>query len=270
LTKLSTYNDFQLEYRLIGNGKKLLLAFHGFGQDTKVFDCFQKTFEATHTIVAINLFHHGNSKYPETRIQNNTLTKPEFKAIINNLISELNIEQFDVMGYSLGGKIALCIAEAFPEKTTNVILIAPDGIKINPWYHFVSKTWIGQKLYTFVLRNPKPFLNIVDFANRLHIIDNKLKRFVFLNMDDKTNRLLVYKVWMTYRYINPNIAEFIKKTREQQMNVWQFFGEYDKIIPPSIGQKFSELLNQENHFFTLKIGHNMLSEQTARLIHSKL
>jgi len=39
------------------------------------------------------------------------------------------IELFAVVGFSLGGKFALATLEAFTDKVTKVVLLAPDGIK---------------------------------------------------------------------------------------------------------------------------------------------
>ena len=115
--KFLELGQLKLEYYTYGTGKTPLLAFHGFGRHAKDYKAFETLFGEKYTIYAFNLFHHGVSEYPEERISQDTFTKHEFKQLFAKFFSENKIEKTAIMGYSLGGKIALMFTEFFFRKS---------------------------------------------------------------------------------------------------------------------------------------------------------
>src|SRR5687767_11804703 len=77
-----TYKNFSLEYLKIGNGSKIILYFHGYGKNAKEFFDYETGGLTNFTVYSINFFHHGNSAYPGEKIHYNTLSKDEWKEIM--------------------------------------------------------------------------------------------------------------------------------------------------------------------------------------------
>ena len=102
-----------------------MLAFHGFGRTLDDFKTFKQSLCSQYNIHGFNLFHHGNAEYPNDRITSNTLTKPELKDMLAAYLEAHNIERFSLLAYSIGGRVALCMMEWFPEKVDAVYLYAP-------------------------------------------------------------------------------------------------------------------------------------------------
>ena len=98
------YKGFELEYKLFGSGAEYILAFHGMGREADDFTIFENTLGKRYTIVAVNLFHHGNSKYPTDRLFHKQIKKKEFVELIEQLLLKEQINRFAIMGYSLGGE----------------------------------------------------------------------------------------------------------------------------------------------------------------------
>ena len=69
---LFKHKEFALEYAKIGNGKKTILYFHGYGKSLNEFYDYEFTNLTDFTIYSFNFFHHGNSVYPENKIHSNT------------------------------------------------------------------------------------------------------------------------------------------------------------------------------------------------------
>lgn len=261
-----TDGPFKLEYITIGTGKKKLIAFHGFGRTANDYETFEKSLGKEYTIYSFNLFGHGNSVYPEDRIAKNTLSEVELKELFNKFLITQEISKFDLMGYSLGGKIALLLTQFYPDRINKLWLLAPDGIKKNFWYHFASNTSIGQKMYRKVLNNPAIFFSIVNQLNKFRLLNDKIKKFALQNMETREKRQLVYDIWMIFRKTNPNMKSVINLISDYDIEVFQFYGKYDKVIPTKTGKSFARKINQEKNLRILNAGHVLISPQTDKVI----
>ncbi len=260
------HNNLKLEYLTFGSGTIPLLAFHGFGRHAKDYQVFETLLGEKYTIYSFNLFHHGRSEYPEDRIEANTFTKNELKIIFTQFFQSLNAPKVAIMGYSLGGKIALMFTEIFPKQVESLWLFAPDGIKMNIWYLLASKTALGRGVYRYFLENPALFFSMVNGLHRTRLINDKIRKFALNNMDEKSKRELVYKVWLTFKDTNPNMGLCIRNIQELHIPVYQFFGKNDKVIKPKLGAWFSEKIKQPENYHVLPAGHMLLTEKTGRYI----
>ena len=258
--------NLKCEYLTFGTGKTPLLAFHGFGRHASDFEVFEALYGEKYTIYAFNLFHHGKSEYPANRIEKDTFTKHEFRALFTEFFEQKKVTKAAIMGYSLGGKIALMFTEIFPEKVESLWLFAPDGIKMNFWYFVASNTQIGRSVYKYFLDNPGLFFSMVNGMHRTKLINDKIKKFAMNNMDEKEKRELVYKVWLTFKDTNPNMKTCIHNIDKHEIPVYQFFGKNDKVIKPKLGDWFSKKINQESNYHILDAGHLLLTTRTVKFI----
>src|SRR5688500_16753590 len=133
--KFIDYNGSRLHYAKTGNGDKHLLVFHGFGQDMNVFEFLANSLSRHYTFYVFDLYFHGKSYWANGE---QTLTKGEWKEIMKIFFSQNQIGNFSVAAFSLGGKFALATLESFPDKTKEIFLIAPDGIKTSFWYNLAT------------------------------------------------------------------------------------------------------------------------------------
>jgi pimeloyl-ACP methyl ester carboxylesterase len=270
INNLSTTEDFSLEYAKFGAGKSVLLAFHGFGRHFSDFEILVPSMGKLFTIYAINIFHHGNSAYPQNRIEKNTLKKEELAELFNQFFKANQIDRFSLIGYSLGGKVALTIAEYFAARLDHLILVAPDGIYINKWYKFAAINPLGRRLARWTMNHPKPFFKFADFLKWSKIVPPHLHRFAYIHFDTLEKRQLVYKVWMTFRRIDPDIAKIQELLNEHEVNTILVFGKFDRVIPPQIGERFVSKLKQENALHIMEAGHILLKEDLGILLEKLL
>ena len=116
--------EIQIPYTLLGSGPRILLAFHGIGQDGA--SCFAPSLQSLgshYTIYAFDLpFHGANGDAPFE-----VITKTDWKECIQSFLSQNNVTRFDITGFSIGGRFALATLQAFPQNIDNAFLIAPDG-----------------------------------------------------------------------------------------------------------------------------------------------
>jgi len=260
MTSVFGYDGLTLEYEVLGNGKKALFAFHGFGSSAELFRELETSLGKTYTIYSFNLPFHGLSKldhessalgiYPD-------LLKVYFK----NFLWHIHATYFSVAGYSLGGKIALELVILFPEEVKEIFLFAPDGIKVSPWYGFVTKTILGKWIYKRLMLHPGRYQRIINVLEKIRIVHPRTASFVRASLDTEEKRLLVYNTWQCFRHIEPDIRQFQNIVNRKRLQIYLFFGKYDKVIPPGIGKKFVRGLRNKKSLHVVEAGHQLVNEK---------
>ncbi|MFZ6051068.1 alpha/beta fold hydrolase [Halocola ammonii] len=261
-----SHKDLKLEYITRGEGSQIILAFHGFGRKAEDFLLFEPLLRPDQKLVSVNIFQHGESRFPEHRIERDPVNDKEWSDLISKILEREKAESYWVMGYSLGGKLALQTSLTMAFKPKGILLFAPDGIKINKLYSFTSKTTAGRAIYKQVLKRPKPFFKLADLLKFLRIISDKIHRFVNFHMDTHQKRRLVYDTWLIFRNFEPNLREVALTVEKYEMTVHMLFGKYDKIIPPAHGEKMAEILKNPKSLHVLESGHLLLEEPTKKYL----
>ncbi|KON62997.1 dihydrolipoyllysine-residue acetyltransferase component of acetoin cleaving system [Komagataeibacter europaeus] len=105
-----------------GDGTPLLLI-HGFGGDLKNWMLNHAALAHGRRVIAFDLPGHGESSKD---VGPGTLAF--FADVTAQLLAQLKIEQAHVMGHSLGGGIALTLAQAAPQSVASLVLVAPAGL----------------------------------------------------------------------------------------------------------------------------------------------
>lgn len=268
--KYITHNGLRLGYKQFGEGKKIVLAFHGFGQNASIFSFLTASAGTDYTLVSVSLFHHENSIFPQERIENEPLKKEEWQLLITELIKQFTTDKVTLLGYSLGGKMCLTLAEIIPEKVEKMILVAPDGVKNNFWNHLASRTRWGKSIFKSIIDNPTFFLDSVRFLQRAGWVSLATKKFVMLNLEKKASRQRVYNVWLTFRLFKPNMNLIVNNCLEHSIAVEQFYGKKDPVISYKYGISFSKKLNQFNGLHILNKGHNLLTQDIANALNAAI
>lgn len=252
------FGTTSLAYRRFGHGQSILLAFHGFGQTGQVFLPLEKTLGEQYTILAVDLFFHGNSHYESTQL----LTKADWQRLMDAFLRSQLVTRFSLMGFSLGGRFALTTVEAFADQLDQVILIAPDGITRNLWYWLATASGIGRKLFQYVLRHLS-MLNAFGHAlTQLGLLNRTIMRFAEISLSTPERRKLVYKAWTQFRLIRPDLTAISNLLATRSIRVLFFTGAYDRVVPGNYILPLAKQLRQYE-LTVLKTGHNHLIELVA-------
>jgi pimeloyl-ACP methyl ester carboxylesterase len=182
----------------------------------------------------------------------------DLKQLFADIYAIRTAEKYTLMGYSLGGRIVLKILEIFPERVESVMLLAPDGLKLNPFYLFFSRTAIGRKILKHAVFHPELFYRLARFLHRIKIVGEKQYQFAVNNFDNKSRREKVYQIWLSLRNVvsdRKNVRYILQK---YDIPMLLFFGKYDKIIPPSIGIRFMKGIERQVKLYVLEEGHRLV------------
>src|SRR5579872_89389 len=163
----------QLHYLEWGSGGHLLLAFHGYGNDARIFSPFRQYLEGTYTILSFDLPYHGASKWPEDIL----LRKTSLLSLIETLMKKYKVSKVSLLGYSMGGRVCMSVVEHMPECIDTVGLIATDGLVVNRLYYFCTRTLIGKKIFRSMLQHPGRYVRLIDSLKKYRLLDPTRHKF---------------------------------------------------------------------------------------------
>lgn len=260
------WNSLKMEYQIFGNpkGDVTFLAFHGFGRPTDDYALFEPLLKPNYRLVSVSLFAHGASFFPEERIESEPLAPQEWKQLLQSFLQFLGEEKVHYVGYSMGGRVVMMSCLLLPQSVASVLLIAPDGLKINNLYRFASGTSLGRKLSAALVHNPKPLFRIADFLLKIKVLHPKLHRFVYVHMDTLEKRRQVFDAWLIYKAMFPDLNKLAKLIEKYKWDWNMVFGKHDSVIKPRLGIRFKAKNPNRIHMHELPQGHRLF---TAALIH---
>ena len=105
-----------------GHGTPVVLL-HGFSADLHSWRMIQGPLGRSRDVLALELPGHGESEI--LTIQGGI---PALTEIVSGVLKELGLKNFDLVGHSLGGGIALSLAAQHPESVRRLTLLAPMGL----------------------------------------------------------------------------------------------------------------------------------------------
>jgi pimeloyl-ACP methyl ester carboxylesterase len=103
------YQDYQVIYEIIGKGKPIVLI-HGFGEDAHIWSDLAQSLAKTYKVIIPHLPGCGQAP----AYDNNQNSLDNYAGMILAVVKHELIDQFVVVGHSMGGYIALSMAEQSP------------------------------------------------------------------------------------------------------------------------------------------------------------
>lgn len=99
-------------------GRPVLLLIHGGTASRRAWDLVTPALRASHRIVAIDLRGHGQSPAPDTGY-----SAPQLATDVARVIERLGLDAPTLVGHSLGGLTAICLAAQRPELVGRLVLL---------------------------------------------------------------------------------------------------------------------------------------------------
>lgn len=238
-----------------GSGQQAIVAFHGFGQEGSVFLPLANAFPQ-YTVYAVDLFFHGQSRWHDL---NQLLTREHWRQLLEELLAQYNINRFDLVGFSMGGRIALVTYELFAPRIDRLWLLAPDGIKPNAWYRIATRNKLLHGLFRYITsENPNIFHYSVRVLEKHRLLHPMLAKIARQQMHTPELRKRVYHTWMLYRHLEPDLAAVSRAVKQYKPEVQIATGAYDRVIRPQYMHKLTKLLGEHAVHEVYPCGHQGL------------
>jgi pimeloyl-ACP methyl ester carboxylesterase len=150
-----------LYYEMYGSGGQPLILLHGGLGSTDMFAALTPTLAQNRQVIAVDLQGHGRTADLERPLS--------FEAMADDvaaLIEELSLGKADLLGYSLGGGVALQTAIRHPEVVNKLVLVSTVFSR-QGWYPEVlqgmsamnadaAQAMIGSPVHNFYRNAPQP------------------------------------------------------------------------------------------------------------------
>ncbi len=246
----------KLLFQKIGDGSKILLAFHGIGQDFSCFAPFAKSFSQTYTCYLFDLPFHGKNQYHP----HDWLTLQLWQQSLGQFLTENHIERFSVMGFSMGGRFALATFATCSGQIDDVVLIAPDGIKQSLIYRLATHSSLGRAIFRRVIGRQKQFQQLGRFMQKMGFINKSVLRLAENMLGTPRQQQLIYQSWVGFHRLAVKVDTLVDLAEKTTTQFHFFVGKYDSLLPPNNILPLSKQLTRQKTVI-LEVGHTKIVEK---------
>ena len=237
-----------------GTGPSIVLL-HGWGMNLRVFDTLATALARDHAVTAIDLPGHGRSPWRAG------LT-PESAA---DLLLEALPERAALLGWSLGGQLALCMAARCPERVERLVLVAstPRFTKHADWPHGLEPAAL-QRVAAGMTRAPGPMLE--EFL-ALQVRGGAASEATLATLRQaladggaaRREALSAGLQWLAD-------TDLRARARALHLPVLLLSGQNDRVTPPGAARAFAALLPQARAVELRRAAHALLLSHRDALL----
>lgn len=242
-SKSATIKNKNISYTDSGS-KQTIVLLHGYLETKEVWNEFADTLSQNFRVICIDIPGHGQSdKIAETQ------SMELLADYINELLLELEVDKFTIVGHSMGGYVSLAFANIYKEKLDGLVLFhssvyADNDEKKKNRLREIEFIKQGKKDLILNVNLPKMFADenvekyssvISDIQSRASKTDNDGICALLRGMMDRKDQ-----------------QEFIKKIAKPMLFI---FGEKDNYIPVEAGKNMLALNNEIQGLWLKDSGH---------------
>jgi pimeloyl-ACP methyl ester carboxylesterase len=254
---LYNYGIDELAYYDQGNGEQTILLIHGFGEDHAIWKNQIEFLSSHYRVIAPNLpgvhckplaLHH--SQAPNIRM---------YVEVLHELMHHLHIEQYYIVGHSMGGYIGLSFADYYVNHVQGLLLFHSTTYEDNEAKktsrmkvaEFIQEWGVSKYLETatpnlfgdaFKKTNPGVIQNIIESGSS--ISQEAMIQFVFAMRNRKAMTHLL---------------------KQSNLPVWMIVGEADLAVPIQDSLEQIKLLPSSNSLVLNNVGHMGMFEATNQV-----
>jgi len=259
------FRSSRLHYSSWGTGSRILFAFHGYGETAASFAFLAEALGQEFTIIAPDMPFHGETEWREQQL---FFDPEDLAGLLREIAAGLpgREDGWWLMGYSMGGRVALQLLELEYSRVERLVLLAPDGLVVNPWYWLATRTGFGNRFFRWTMKQPGWLFFLLRSGNRLGLVNPSLFKFAAHYIDDEPVRQALYTRWMVMRGFRPRLARIGGLVRERPIPVVLLYGSYDRIILARRGERFVEQIKPYGRLSLLPAGHAILQPKFMEVI----
>ncbi|MEO1028277.1 MAG: alpha/beta hydrolase [Pseudomonadota bacterium] len=262
-SKFMTLEDgLKLHYREEGNpdGQAVLLV-HGFAASVHTWEPLVEDLKSDYRLISLDLPGHGLSRAPYDAT---TTGMPVFEAALTEFVDRLSLENFVLVGSSMGGDLSWRYALDNPLKLDGLVLVGAAG------WAMTEEEAEDQSFVFQLLGNPiaRRLLRDIDtsglmrsglessFFNADFVTDEMVDRYISLSRAPGHRAGL-----MAILSEERSPATFTALAR-MRVPTLILHGEFDNLVPVSSGKKFADAIPNAQLVIYEETGHLPHEERT--------
>ncbi len=258
------YEDSTVHYLRFGYGDQLLIAFHGYGNRADIFLKLKESLKERYTIYSLDLPFHGATKWNK-----NQFDRKDINAIIKLILEKEGKARFDLMGFSMGGRLVLKLLHDWVSKVDKVYLIATDGLKTKGMFNANLVPNCIKTFLKYTLQKPKWFIYLAKQFYHWKWIDHFLYRFVNYHFQTNERRERIFNTWRSLSHFLIYPKRLRSLLKKYPIPIKMYFGTKDQIIPSSSGLILSQGM-QNIDLHEIEEGHFLIGPKLNALLKKQL
>ncbi len=201
---VQTHDNLSLYYKHYNNKKQNIVFLHGLAMDHESWYHQIEFFKKDYSLLLFDLRGHGQSSKPKASIY---YTLENLVQDVKTVTEKVNLKRFNLIGFSLGGSIAMKFAQLYPEAIEKLVTInspySMDCIKKSFFYKLKFASFIPKELFSLGLDNEPiwKYKNKITTHRKcftkndtmvIQNIVNNLKIYQNVSFKFKTKHLFIY------------------------------------------------------------------------------
>jgi len=232
-----------------------VILLHGFGSSLETWEPWAAVLDRQYRVIRFDLPGFGLTG-PDP---SGNYTDRRAVLILAALMDQLGIQKADLIGNSLGGKIAWNFAAAYPERVNRLVLISPDGFA-SPGFEYGVKPKLPtiMRLLPYTLPRFMLRMNVaIAYANPKKLSDATLTRYQDMMLAPGDRRAILERTQQVFlEPPEPRLAKISAPT----LILW---GEEDRMIPFSNSADYMRDIPHAQRVALPGLGHVPFEEDPA-------
>lgn len=254
------YGMSKVSFLRMGEGKRLLIAFPGFADDSDAYHVLEEKLREEFVIYVINLPWHGATIWVQDEFD-----PKDIQWMITQVLEKEQATNFEFLGHSFGARVVLRLIPEYINQLDQVHLAAADGLR-SVWIYRLNvipqavHKWLQKQLF-----EPKRFFKIIGWLNDRRLMNPHSYKFARHHLETPMRRKRLFGYWRSLQHFRINRPAVIKLINKNKLSVQIYMGKRDKITPYQYAAQFVAKIPSANLFLMDK-GHRIVSKELAELM----
>ena len=164
-----------------------------------------------------------------------------------------------VLGYSIGGRMALGLLAAMPGRLTQVVLVAAEGCGPSRLFALATATGLGRRVFARFMQG-SGLARAVAFGVRFSLMRRSLAQYLGTLATSPASRTTLVHTWLALRLLPGTApAALAAIASAKTITLHLFAGKADRLVPPA---RMAPLANAytSTSLTVLPAGHNCLPQ----------
>lgn len=238
-------NNQNIYYQKLGKGKNLIML-HGWKQDVSSFWEICEILKDKFTVWLVDLPGFGRSENPKS-----AFSVLDYAETIKGFIERLNIENPNLLGHSVGGRIGIKLASLYPNLLNKLVLEDSAGIR--------PKRDIPKFIFYILAKTFKYLIpNIFNLKEKIRTSFYKTLESDYLTAGELKDTFT--------KVLNEDLTRDLSKIKTETLLIW---GEKDPTLESSLenGEKMYRLIEKSKLVIIENVGHFPHLENPERFIY---